>query len=235
MSTVNKNIDKVQGLEIKGIKYCCKKYFLTGLFLILPLWLTAVVIIIIFNWTSGFSMPYLLPTFKFFIADKSWVHLLAKISSFFLTLIIIWSVGFFTTKFIGRKLFSLLEDLVVKIPLFGSVYASLKKLTSFFLNDDKKMNFQKVVFIPFPNKESFCVAFSTGEKIINNEKYISVFMPTTPNPTTGFLMLIKEKDIIESDYTVEEGIQYIISAGIISPVCKTGLKVEFLEKENVNI
>lgn len=235
MSTVNKNIDKVQGLEFKGMKHCCKKYFLAGLFLILPLWLTAVVIIIIFNWTSGFSMPYLLPTFKFFIADTSWVHLLAKISSFFLTLIIIWSVGFFTTKFIGKKLFSLLEDLVVKIPLFGSIYASLKKLISFFSNDDKKMNFQKVIFIPFPNKECYCVAFATGEKIINNQKYVTTFMPTTPNPTTGFLILIKKEDVLETDFTVEEAVSYIMSGGILAPQDKVGPLSCNSENRNVNI
>ncbi|MDD2523768.1 MAG: DUF502 domain-containing protein [Endomicrobiaceae bacterium] len=235
MSTENDENSKIKQSEINVFKKFLKKYFVAGLFVILPLWLTFVVILIVFDWTSGFSMPYLLPIFKFFIADKSWVYVLAKISSFFLTILIISLVGFLTTKLIGKKLVSLIEDLFAKIPLFGSIYLSLKKLFSFFSNNDKSLNFQKVVFIPFPNKECYCVAFSTGEKIINNEKYISVFMPTTPNPTTGFLMLIKEKDIIESDYTVEEGIQYIISAGIISPVCKTGLKVEFLEKENVNI
>lgn len=235
MLTENKNIDKVECSNNNNQKNFLKKYFVAGLFVILPLWLTIVVIIIIFNWTSNFSMPYLLPIYKFFIADKYWVYALAKVSSFFLTLIIIWAVGFFTTKFIGKKLFLFVEDLFIKLPLFGSIYASLKKLTSFFSGNDKKLNFQKVVFIPFPNKECYCVAFATGEKFINNKKYITTFMPTTPNPTTGFLMLIKAEDIIESDYTVEEAVSYIMSAGILVPKDKVGPTVSVSENKNGNI
>ncbi|MFA7074069.1 MAG: DUF502 domain-containing protein [Endomicrobiaceae bacterium] len=233
MSTENDIINLKSGEhEFKGKKNFLKKYFVAGLFLILPLWLTALVIVLIFNWTSGFSMPYLLPLFKFFISDKSWVYLLAKVSSFFLTLVIIWSVGFFTTKLIGKKIFSLLEELLSRIPLFGSIYASLKKLMSFFSSNDKKMNFQKVVFIPFCNKESYCMAFATGEKIINGKKYVTVFMPTTPNPTTGFLILIKEEDVLETNFTVEEAIAYIISGGILIPPGKAGPLNCNLEKKN---
>ncbi len=236
MSTENNEINLKHGEhDFKGTKNFCKKYFIAGLFMILPLWLTALVIVLIFNWTSGFSMPYLLPAFKFFISDKSWVYMLAKVSSFFLTLLIIWSVGFFTTKFIGRKIFSLFEDLVSKIPLFGSIYGSLKKLTSFFSNNDKKMNFQKVVFIPFPNKDSYCVAFATGEKTINNKKYVTTFMPTTPNPTTGFLILIKKEEVLETDFTVEEAITYIMSGGILVPPDKVGPLNCSSERENGNI
>ena len=141
--------------------------------------------------------------------------------SFFLTLIIICFVGYFTNKVLGRTIFKYFENIFIKLPFVGSIYLSLKKLFSFFSSSkDKGMNFQKVVFIPFPNKGSYCAAFSTGERIIDGQKYITTFMPTTPNPTTGFLMLIKESDVIESDYTVEEAIQYIISAGIIKPETK---------------
>ena len=141
--------------------------------------------------------------------------------SFFLTLIIICFVGYFTNKVLGRTIFKYFENIFIKLPFVGSIYLSLKKLFSFFSSSkDKGMNFQKVVFIPFPNKVSYCAAFSTGERIIDGQKYITTFMPTTPNPTTGFLMLIKESDVIESDYTVEEAIQYIISAGIIKPETK---------------
>jgi uncharacterized membrane protein len=120
-------------------------------------------------------------------------------------------------------MYNFFENLFIKLPLIGNIYSSLKKLFSFFSNDnDTTKNFQKVVFIPFPTKETYCVAFSTGEKIINGHKYITTFMPTTPNPTTGFLMLVKEEDVVECDYTVEDAIQYIISAGIVKPDKKIG-------------
>jgi uncharacterized membrane protein len=202
--------------EKKGL---VRKSFISGLLVILPVWLTIFIILILFKWISSLSMPILSPFLKLFTSDSEWVEVLAKIASFFLTLIIIFFIGFFTNIWFGKKLYAFFENLFIKIPLIGSIYSALKKLFSFFAksDDDTTQKFQKVVFIPFPTKGTYCVAFSTGEKIINGQKYISTFMPTTPNPTTGFLMLVKEEDIIESEYTVEEAIQYIISAGIVQP------------------
>lgn len=206
----------------KEKKSIVRKSFISGLLVILPVWLTIFIILILFKWISSLSMPILSPFLNIFTSDSQWVEVLAKIASFFLTLIIIFFVGFFTNIWFGKKLYNFFENLFIKLPLIGSIYSALKKLFSFFAkgDDDTTQKFQKVVFIPFPTKETYCVAFSTGEKIINGQKYISTFMPTTPNPTTGFLMLVKEEDIIESEYTVEEAIQYIISAGIVQPDMK---------------
>ena len=206
----------------KDKKSIVRKSFISGLLVILPVWLTIFIILILFKWISSLSMPILSPFLKLFTSDSQWVEMLATIASFFLTLVIIFFIGFFTNIWFGKKLYNFFENLFIKLPLIGSIYSALKKLFSFFAkgDDDTTQKFQKVVFIPFPTKETYCVAFSTGEKIINGQKYISTFMPTTPNPTTGFLMLVKEEDIIESEYTVEEAIQYIISAGIVQPDMK---------------
>ena len=203
----------------KEKKSIIRKSFISGLLVILPVWLTIFIILILFKWISSLSMPILSPFLKLFTSDSEWVEVLAKIASFFLTLIIIFFIGFFTNIWFGKKIYNFFENLFIKLPLIGSIYSSLKKLFSFFAkpDDDTTQKFQKVVFIPFPTKETYCVAFSTGEKVINGQKYITTFMPTTPNPTTGFLMLVKEEDVIESEYTVEEAIQYIISAGIVQP------------------
>ena len=215
---VNKNL-KITDTNDKKKKNIIKKSFISGLLVILPVWLTVLIIIILFKWISNFSMPILSLLLKIFTSDSHWIEILAKVASFFLTLIIIFFVGFFTNIWFGKKLYNFFENLFIKIPLIGSIYSALKKLFSFFAkgDDDTTQNFQKVVFIPFPTKETYCVAFSTGEKIIDGQKYITTFMPTTPNPTTGFLMLVKEEDVIEAEYTVEEAIQYIISAGIVQP------------------
>ena len=200
----------------KEKKSIVRKSFISGLLVLLPVWLTIFIILILFKWISSLSMPILSPFLKLFTSDSQWVEVLAKIASFFLTLIIIFFVGFFTNIWFGKKLYDFFENLFVKIPLIGTIYSGLKKLFSFFAkSDDTTKNFQKVIFVPFPTKDSYCVAFSTGEKIINGKKYISTFMPSTPNPTTGFLILVREEDVIEADYTVEEAIQYIISAGIV--------------------
>lgn len=217
---VNKNFinSANSGDSKKEHKSIIKKSFISGLLVILPIWLTVFIILILFKWISNISMPILSPLLKIFTSDSQWVEILAKIASFFLTLIIIFFVGFFTNVWFGKKIYNFFENIFIKLPVIGTIYSSLKKLFSFFAkSDDTTQNFQKVVFIPFPTKGTYCVAFSTGEKTINGQKYISTFMPTTPNPTTGFLMLVKEEDIIESEYTVEQAIQYIISAGIVQP------------------
>lgn len=220
----NNELQKTTKSEMKNIKDFFKRYFIAGLLILLPLWLTIIVFMIVFDWTSNVSMSYTLPILKYFMHDKTWVYFSAKILSFFLTIIIICFVGFFATNFAGRKLLKFFEDIVIKIPAVGGLYTAFKKFISFFSGNNLGKDFQKVIFIPFPTKTSYCVAFSTGKRLINNQKYVTVFMPTTPNPTTGFLILVKEEDVIESDYTVEEGIQYIISAGIITPENKIGLK-----------
>ena len=204
--------------EKKGI---VKKSFISGLLVLLPVWLTIFIILFVFKWISSLSLPILSPFLKLFTSDSQWVEILAKIASFFLTLIIIFFVSFLTNLWFGKKLYEFFENIFTKIPLIGTIYSALKKLFSFFAKtDDTTKNFQKVIFVPFPTKDSYCVAFSTGEKIINGQKYISSFMPSTPNPTTGFLMLVKAEDVIESEYTIEEAIQFIISAGIVQPNLK---------------
>ncbi len=200
----------------KEKKSIVRKSFISGLLVLLPVWLTIFIILFVFKWISSLSLPILSPFLKLFTSDSQWVEILAKIASFFLTLIIIFLVGFLTNLWFGKKLYEFFENIFTKIPLIGTIYSALKKLFSFFATtDDTTKNFQKVIFVPFPTKGSYCVAFSTGEKIINGQKYISTFMPSTPNPTTGFLMLVKAEDVIECEYTVEQALQYIISAGIV--------------------
>ena len=104
MLTENNGLQKTSQSEIRNIKDFLKRYFIAGLLILLPLWLTVVVFMIVFNWTSGISMTYTLPILKYFVHDKVWVHLLAKILSFCITIIIICFVGFFTTNLAGKKL-----------------------------------------------------------------------------------------------------------------------------------
>ena len=229
---LGKSTDKSKK-EKKGL---IRKSFISGLLVLLPVWLTIFIILILFKWISNLSMPILSPFLKLFTSDSQWVEVLAKIASFFLTLIIIFFVGFFTNIWFGKKLYNFFENLFVKIPLIGSIYSSLKKLFSFFATtEETTKNFQKVIFVPFPTKDSYCMAFSTGEKIINGQKYISTFMPSTPNPTTGFLILVKEEDVIESEYTVEDAIQFIMSAGIVQPDLKPVPEQKQLGEKNGSV
>ena len=120
----NNELQKTTKSEIKNIKDFLKRYFIAGLLILLPLWLTIVVFMIVFDWTSNVSMSYTLPILKYFMRDKAWVYFSAKILSFFLTIIIICFVGFFATNFAGRKLLKFFEDIIIKIPAVGGLYRS---------------------------------------------------------------------------------------------------------------
>jgi uncharacterized membrane protein len=88
--------------------------------------------------------------------------------------------------------------------------------------------FKKIIFVPYPSKGVYSVAFLTGEQSIKGEKYLCAFMPTTPNPTTGFLLLFKEREVIYTDYTVEQAFQFVISVGVIN--MKNNKKIELNEE-----
>jgi uncharacterized membrane protein len=117
---------------------------------------------------------------------------------------------------VGKSVVKFFENLIDNVPLIGTVYSSAKQFIHFLFGKDKNKGFKKVVFIPYPSKETYCTAFLTGEQIVKDEKYMCVFMPTTPNPTTGFLMLYKEEEIIHTNYTIDQAFQFIMSMGVIS-------------------
>jgi uncharacterized membrane protein len=125
-------------------------------------------------------------------------------------------LGFLTNKIIGKTVLNFFERLIDNVPLINTVYSSAKQFINFLFGKDKSKGFKKVVFVPYPHKDSYAVAFLTGEQIIKGERYVCAFMPTTPNPTTGFLILYKEEEIIHTNYTVDQAFQIIISMGVIS-------------------
>ena len=189
-----------------------KRYLVTGLIVIIPLWLTFFIVTILFNWISNFTFPIL----DYFISDKAWAQMLAKAISFFVSIASICLLGFLASKVLGRSVLNYFERLINKVPLIGTIYSAAKQFVSFLLGKDKKKSFKEVVFVPYPNADTYSVAFKTGEQTVGDKKYICTFMPTTPNPTTGFLLLFKEKDIIYTDYTVDQAFQFLISIGVIT-------------------
>jgi uncharacterized membrane protein len=132
-----------------------------------------------------------------------------------LSLLSIIILGFIANRAFGKKTLISIEKLIEKLPIFGTVHSAAKQFVNFIFGKDSKKSFKQVVFVPYPTKDVYSVAFLTGEQKVNNEKRICVFMPTTPNPTTGFLFLMKEEDIIYTNYSVEQAFHFIISVGVI--------------------
>jgi len=187
-----------------------KRHLVTGLIVIIPLWLTFFIVNILFNWISNFTFPPL----AYFISDKAWARMLAKAISFFVSIASICLLGFLTNKVLGKSILNFFERLINKVPLIGAVYSATKQFVNFLFGKDKNKSFKEVVFVPYPATGTYCVAFITGEQVVGDEKYICTFMPTTPNPTTGFLFLFRENDIIRTDYSIEQAFQFIMSIGV---------------------
>lgn len=182
--------------------------FLTGFFAILPMgltvWLLYKVVIIGDAFFEKILLQYL---------DKPIPGL-----GFAITILLIFVIGILVNSLLGKKLRTLVELLFLKLPIIKTIYTPLKDITDNFSKKGSS-NFKKVVFINFPNdKLSKSLGFITKENIVINEEVkTAIFIPTTPNPTNGFLIYLNKDDYTELDISVEEALKTIVSIGSISP------------------
>jgi uncharacterized membrane protein len=130
-------------------------------------------------------------------------------------------IGLVTKNYLGKKCISIFEYMLDKIPIIRSVYSSIKQMINAFQNTSAE-NFSKVVLVEYPRKGMYSVGFLTKENVdyfsdILGCDVCSVFIATTPNPTSGYLLVVPKADIVELDLTIDEGAKMIISAGLWSP------------------
>lgn len=184
-----------------------KRITFAGLFAIVPLALTFYIIKIIIVFLDQLTAP---------ILEK--IKLEIPGFGLILTLLIIFSLGIFVTNVLGRRLFSWTERLISSIPLVKTIYNTLKQITNAFSGATQTENYQRVIYIQYPRKELWTISFVTGESVDGSGKeYYHIFVPTTPNPTSGVFIIIPKKDAIEADLTVEEGLKAVISGGLLAP------------------
>jgi len=149
--------------------------------------------------------------------------------------ILITLVGRFARFYVGRKVIQFADIVMSKIPLFNKVYGTVKQVND-AISSNKKSSFRQVVLIEFPRHGFYSIGFVTGEqgqefRVDDNQKLVSVFVPTTPNPTSGYLVLVPEGDVIKLRLSVAEGIKCIISLGSVAP---TFSSLESAEKILIN-
>ncbi|MDI6616658.1 MAG: DUF502 domain-containing protein, partial [Syntrophaceae bacterium] len=138
-----------------------------------------------------------------------------------ITLILIFTIGLVTRSYLGKKLAILGDRMVRRIPLVRGIYNALKQFVDAVFSD-KGQSFKKAVLIEYPRKGLYSIAFVTGVsrgevQAKTLQRCVNVFVPTTPNPTSGFYIMVPEGDMIALDMTVEEAFTLIISGGIVSP------------------
>ncbi len=143
-----------------------------------------------------------------------------------LAVLIVLLTGVVVANFFGRRLVAAWESLLARIPLVRSIYASVKQVVETVFS--KGDAFRKVLLIEYPRRDLWTIAFLTGGSVPEvqaktRREVVNVFVPTTPNPTSGFFMMIPKEDVTELDMTVEEGLKLIMSLGVVGPLDKARL------------
>jgi uncharacterized membrane protein len=197
--------------------------FITGLTALLPLWAVIVVITFLINLVNdkmlkpllGFIHPYL----KW--ADPELVAVSVKVALFVVILLLLTLFGALVKNFFIGRIFNFGERILMRIPLINKVYRGMQQLSKAFLMQKQAM-FRKSVLVEYPKKGTYVLAFLTADaaREINaktNDDLVSVFVPTTPNPTSGFLLFVPRADIIELRMSIEDGFKLIVSFGAVAP------------------
>ena len=209
---------------LKNFKRRLRNIFITGLLITLPIALTWFILQFLFR-----NLDALSPVFT---------NILIQLGAPFpegyripflgvlITLLIVLTVGWLTTSFFGKKLFELGETLVEKIPFVRRIYTGSKQVVISIAQADTS-TFRKVVLLEFPRRGLLAIGFVTGEsrgevQQLTQRNMFNVFVPTMPNPTSGFLIFAPADELTEISMTIEEGIKYVVSGGIVT---HPGLKV----------
>ena len=193
-----------------------KRTFLTGVVLLVPVALSAWVLLALFRWMDGIFAPRiqqlidpLLP--GFYIPGFGVI----------LTLLLIFILGWISNNVLGNRLVLWMGRVIARVPVAGSIYSASKTLME-AVSHDQSEAFKRVVLIEYPRKGLYALAFVTGSRrwpavAERTADLLLVFVPSTPNPTSGFLLLVPRDEAIELAMPVETGVQMVISGGIVSP------------------
>ena len=192
-----------------------RNYLISGLLFWIPLILTIIVIKFFLEFVDGLIPQEYLPEAVFNLETS------IPGSGIILLLLIILITGILVTNILGRRLVAIWERLLNRIPGFRNIYNILKKVSDTVLNTSSQ-SFKKAFLIQYPSKGIWVIAFQSGDyrgeaESIIGEEIINLFVPTTPNPTSGFFVLIPKKDAFELDISVEDAFKLVISAGVVTP------------------
>ena len=217
----------------KNFQRRIRNVFITGLLITLPIALTWFILQFLLNNFDALSPVFtnILIQLGAPIPEGYRIPFLGLV----VTLLIVLIVGWLTTNFFGKKVFQIGELLIEKIPFVRRIYKSSKQVVASIAEADTSA-FRKVVLIEFPRRGLLAIGFVTGEsrgevQELTRENMLNVFVPTMPNPTSGFLIFSPLEELTEVSMTIEEGIKYVVSGGLVTPpvlkiIEAKGLKIE---------
>ncbi len=184
---------------------------IAGIALLVPVVVTFIVLQIIFQWIDGLAQPLVKRIFQ----TKDDVFGLGLV----LTLILIWLAGLLAGNVFGKRLIGKGDDLIKRLPVIGSIYGPLKQFMESVVSPDEDRGFNRVVLAEYPSDGLWILGFATGDIPMNDEGRIGrcVFIPTSPNPATGWSVVFPPEKVRNVSLTVEEAMQMIVSAGVVIP------------------
>lgn len=198
-----------------------RRYFISGLLVWLPIWVTILAIKFLVDILSYTLL--LLP--KQYQPDALIGFHIPGIGVV-ITLLIIFLTGLFVTNLLGSRLLAMGDALIAQIPIVRTVYMGVKQIVQTVFTPGGQ-SFRKVFLVEYPRAGAWTIAFQTGETAIevseklNEEQMISVYVPTTPNPTSGFLLMVSKNNAIELNMSVDQALKFVISLGVVQPANHT--------------
>jgi uncharacterized membrane protein len=198
-----------------------KKYFITGLLIWIPLVITIWVLKLVVDVLDQSLL--LLPAQA---QTENWLGIHVPGLGAILTLVIVLLTGIFATNFFGAQLVRMWHRVLHQIPVVNSIYSSVKQISDTLFSSSGQA-FRKALLVQWPHPGMWTIAFLTGTPSGEVARSIpadcvSVYVPTTPNPTGGYFVIVPRKDVVELEMTVDEALKYIISMGVVPPVPPSG-------------
>lgn len=195
--------------------------FITGLLILLPLGVTVFIISIILDRIGNPASELFFRFIDQNIRELPAVVIPLQLLSLIIVFLIITALGYFSRIFIGQLLLKFFERILTRLPLVSLVYNTVKQLVDTFSQQQKAV-FQEVVMIEYPRKGIYAIGFLTNQakgevQSLNGENLVNVFVPTTPNPTSGFLLMLPRKEVIPMQMSIGDGMKTIISGGAVTP------------------
>lgn len=200
-----------------------QRYLLTGILSVIPLWITWLVFKFFFVQLSSLGLPWVMAVSKTLqqhsptMAEWMVAPWFQSILAIVLTLFALYLLGWVASKVIGERILSLVDTLMHRIPVVQTVYGAVSKLIGVLKS--KPENIQRVVLIAFPHPGMRTVGFVTKvmEDANTGQQLAAVYVPTTPNPTSGYMEIVPLEDLISTDWSMDEAMTFILSAGAVAP------------------
>lgn len=188
-----------------------KGTFFAGIFIVIPFGITLFILKFLFNFADGILGSHLDTLLVFYGKSSGHIPGIGMVTA----VVVIYLTGLVATNMLGKRLLKLGEDIMTRIPLVKSIYTSSKQLTKVFREGGS--SYRRAVFVEWPRPGVRAVGFVTAEVERDGERFVVVYIPTMPNPTSGFALWFRECDVYESGMTVEDAVKFVVSGGVVIP------------------